>query len=121
MTFVPEWLTGSQNLDTSNFMYLWVYLFFFNTLWVWFPLYAMWVSYVNLRDRLGGEGITAYSHKLELDLKKAQKSNKTSEAQQIKEVWSRVNEAIDEISGRGSADIKESLRKRLQLEKSTAK
>ncbi|KAI9815464.1 MAG: hypothetical protein M1827_002598 [Pycnora praestabilis] len=42
MTFAPEWLTGSLNLDTSNFMYLWVYLFFFNTLWVWFPL---WVLY----------------------------------------------------------------------------
>jgi hypothetical protein len=22
MTFAPEWLTGSPNLDTSNFMYL---------------------------------------------------------------------------------------------------
>jgi hypothetical protein len=22
MTFCPEWLTGSSNLDTSNFMYL---------------------------------------------------------------------------------------------------
>lgn len=22
MTFAPEWLTGSQNLDTSNFMFL---------------------------------------------------------------------------------------------------
>lgn len=41
MTFAPEWLTGSQNLDTSNWMYTWVYLFFFNTLWVWFPLYAI--------------------------------------------------------------------------------
>jgi hypothetical protein len=24
MTFAPEWLSGSPNLDTSNFMYLWV-------------------------------------------------------------------------------------------------
>jgi hypothetical protein len=48
MTFAPEWLTGSQNLDTSNWMYTWVYLFFFNTLWVWFPLYAMWVAYCDL-------------------------------------------------------------------------
>lgn len=30
MTFCPEWLVGSINLDTSNFMYLWVYLVFFN-------------------------------------------------------------------------------------------
>ncbi|KAI9770819.1 MAG: hypothetical protein M1839_003045 [Geoglossum umbratile] len=41
MTFAPEWLSGSQNLDTSNFMYLWVYLFFFNTLWVWIPLWVL--------------------------------------------------------------------------------
>ena len=26
MTFCPEWLTGSPNLDTSNPLYLWVYL-----------------------------------------------------------------------------------------------
>ncbi|KAK0918925.1 hypothetical protein LTS16_012375 [Friedmanniomyces endolithicus] len=32
MTFAPEWLSGSTNLDTTNFMYTWVYLFFFNTL-----------------------------------------------------------------------------------------
>jgi hypothetical protein len=27
MTFCPEWLTASPNLDTSNPLYLWVYLF----------------------------------------------------------------------------------------------
>lgn len=32
MTFAPEWLTGSPNLDTSNWMYLWLYLVFFNML-----------------------------------------------------------------------------------------
>ncbi|KAG9255319.1 Emopamil-binding protein [Emericellopsis atlantica] len=42
MTFCPEWLIGSLNLDTSNFMYMWVYLFFFNTLWVWIPLYIIY-------------------------------------------------------------------------------
>jgi hypothetical protein len=26
MTFAPEWLTGSQNLNTSNPLYLWLYL-----------------------------------------------------------------------------------------------
>ena len=26
MTFCPEWLTGSPNLNTSNALYLWVYL-----------------------------------------------------------------------------------------------
>lgn len=27
MTFCPEWLTGSPNLNTSNALHLWVYLF----------------------------------------------------------------------------------------------
>jgi hypothetical protein len=27
MTFCPEWLTGSPSLDTSNPLFLWVYLF----------------------------------------------------------------------------------------------
>lgn len=50
MTFCPEWLTGNQNLDASNFMYLWVYLVFFNMLWVVMPIYAMWVSYQDMCD-----------------------------------------------------------------------
>ena len=49
MTFAPEWLSGSPNLDTSNFMYLWVYLVFFNTLWVWFPLWVLYEAYGNIR------------------------------------------------------------------------
>ena len=65
MTFAPEWLSGSPNLDTSNFMYLWVftdpnqmipmliiysyvYLIFFNVLWVFLPLFAMYESYSSL-------------------------------------------------------------------------
>ncbi|KAM0712843.1 hypothetical protein Q7P35_000292 [Cladosporium inversicolor] len=45
MTFVPEWLSGSPNLDTSNWMFTWLYLFFFNTLWVWIPLWILYDSY----------------------------------------------------------------------------
>ncbi|QUC18841.1 uncharacterized protein UV8b_03082 [Ustilaginoidea virens] len=45
MTFCPEWLTGNLNLNGSNFMYMWVYLVFFNGLWVVVPLYAIWYSY----------------------------------------------------------------------------
>lgn len=45
MTFAPEWLTGNQWLDTSNFMYLWMYLVFFNMLWVFIPAYAIYVSW----------------------------------------------------------------------------
>lgn len=48
MTFAPEWLSGNPNLDTSNFMYLWVYLIFFNMLWVWFPLWILYEAYNNI-------------------------------------------------------------------------
>lgn len=42
MTFAPEWLTGSQQLATEDPVYLWLYLFFFNTLWVFIPLWVLW-------------------------------------------------------------------------------
>lgn len=45
MTFAPEWFTGSPNLDTSNWMYLWLYLFFFNGLWVVFPVWILYEAY----------------------------------------------------------------------------
>ncbi len=54
MTFAPEWLTGSPNLDTSNFMYLWVYLFFFNMLWVVFPLWVLFEAYGNIQSAFAG-------------------------------------------------------------------
>ncbi|BAE59668.1 Emopamil-binding protein [Aspergillus flavus] len=49
MTFAPEWLTGSSQLETSNPVYLWFYLFFFNTLWVWVPLWVLWEATKELR------------------------------------------------------------------------
>lgn len=57
MTFAPEWLTGSPNLDTSNFMYLWVYLFFFNTLWVWFPLWILYEAHHNITTAFAEIGV----------------------------------------------------------------
>ena len=50
MTFCPEWLVMSGNLDTSNFMYLWVYLVFFNMLWVFVPLYAIYAAIDDITD-----------------------------------------------------------------------
>ncbi|KAJ5727689.1 hypothetical protein N7493_005509 [Penicillium malachiteum] len=41
MTFAPEWLTGSSQLATDNPVYLWFYLFFFNTLWVFVPIWVL--------------------------------------------------------------------------------
>ncbi|TVY37192.1 Emopamil-binding protein-like [Lachnellula occidentalis] len=70
MTFAPEWLTGNLNLDGSNFMFMWVYLVFFNMLWVFVPLYALWVAFQDMgnafrfRDgimALGQEGHTTFS------------------------------------------------------------
>ncbi|KAH8887419.1 Emopamil-binding protein [Thozetella sp. PMI_491] len=48
MTFCPEWLTENINLDGSNFMYLWVYLVFFNMLWVFIPIYAIYVASADI-------------------------------------------------------------------------
>jgi EXPERA (EXPanded EBP superfamily) len=50
MTFCPEWLTGNINLDTSNFMYKWVYLVFFNMLWVFIPFYAIYIASTDIFD-----------------------------------------------------------------------
>ncbi|KAF5025910.1 hypothetical protein F66182_2029 [Fusarium sp. NRRL 66182] len=52
MTFCPEWLIGNTNLDTSNFMYLWVYLVFFNTLWVGIPLWVIWYSVKDISNAM---------------------------------------------------------------------
>ncbi|KAF2144255.1 uncharacterized protein K452DRAFT_285500 [Aplosporella prunicola CBS 121167] len=52
MTFAPEWLSGSPNLVTDNWMYKWVYLFFFNTLWVWFPLWIAYESYKGITSAM---------------------------------------------------------------------
>ncbi len=63
MTFAPEWLTGSQNLDTSNWMYTWVYLFFFNTLWIWFPIYAIVWAYEEISKAFRDQEIVEASRK----------------------------------------------------------
>ncbi|ORY71154.1 EBDP3 protein [Pseudomassariella vexata] len=68
ITFCPEWLTQNYNLDASNFMYKWVYLVFFNMLWVFIPLYAVWVSVQDINDAL------AMRARLEKGLEKSQKS-----------------------------------------------
>ncbi|CAL1541373.1 unnamed protein product [Lymnaea stagnalis] len=49
MTFCPEWLTGSKNLDTSSSMYFWVYLTFFNGLWVVIPLVLLYQSFEEMK------------------------------------------------------------------------
>ena len=31
-------------------MFTWVYLFFFNVLWVVFPIYELWVAFLDIGD-----------------------------------------------------------------------
>lgn len=63
MTFCPEWLTGNPNLDGSNFMFLWIYLFFFNMLWVFIPLYALYHGFVEIKDAFGVQEIAGQKQK----------------------------------------------------------
>ncbi|KAK7469375.1 hypothetical protein VKT23_003850 [Stygiomarasmius scandens] len=52
MTFCPEWLTGSPNLETGNFLYLWVYLVFMNVIWVGIPFWLLFDSYQHIAKSL---------------------------------------------------------------------
>nr|XP_006121424.1 emopamil-binding protein-like [Pelodiscus sinensis] len=50
MTFCPDWLIGSPNLNTSNWLYLWVYLVFFNGIWIVIPGLLLWQSWLGLKQ-----------------------------------------------------------------------
>ncbi|KAI4118289.1 MAG: hypothetical protein LQ345_001633 [Seirophora villosa] len=59
MTFAPEWLTGCANLETEGSLHLWVYLVFFNGLWVVLPGWVIWEAWGEVRgafERVGHEG-----------------------------------------------------------------
>jgi hypothetical protein len=74
MTFAPEWLTGNQNLDGSNFMFLWVYLVFFNMLWVVMPLYALWYSFWDIYNAFAiRNGVMKAKVRLEEEARAAKK------------------------------------------------
>ncbi|XP_076579852.1 emopamil-binding protein-like [Chaetodon auriga] len=49
MTFCPDWLVGSPSLNTSSWLYLWVYLVFFNGVWVLVPALLLVHSWFSLR------------------------------------------------------------------------
>ncbi|MCJ1311684.1 hypothetical protein MMC25_005357 [Agyrium rufum] len=63
MTFAPEWLSANSNLDTSNFMYMWIYLFLFNMLWVWLPAWVLWEAYQNISAAFTAAESTSKSKK----------------------------------------------------------
>lgn len=50
MTFAPEWLSGNTNLNGSNWMLMWVYLFFMNMIWVVIPFYLLFDSFQAIRS-----------------------------------------------------------------------
>lgn len=69
MTFCPEWLVGSINLDGSNFMYLWIYLVFFNCLWVVIPLYVIKYSVGELSAALAQSEQQTQVKKIQVQVK----------------------------------------------------
>ncbi|MCJ1463452.1 hypothetical protein MMC07_002059, partial [Pseudocyphellaria aurata] len=50
MNIVPEWLSGSSNLNTKDPIYLWIYIIFFNAIWVFFPLWVLKETYSSVSD-----------------------------------------------------------------------
>jgi hypothetical protein len=63
ITFCPEWLTANYNLDVSNWMYLWLYLVFFNVLWVFIPIYALWVASADILNALTARNVSGATKK----------------------------------------------------------
>uniref|UniRef100_A0A093UR98 Emopamil-binding protein-like n=1 Tax=Talaromyces marneffei PM1 TaxID=1077442 RepID=A0A093UR98_TALMA len=49
MTFAPEWLSANSQLDGSNTVFLWLYLVFFNMLWVFIPFWVLVEAYKELK------------------------------------------------------------------------
>ena len=64
MTFAPEWLTGSSQLATEDPVYLWLYLVFFNTLWVFIPLWVLWEAGKEMRAAFVAKEIQTERKKL---------------------------------------------------------
>ena len=77
MTFAPDWLVGSPSLNTSNWMHLWIYLVFFNGLWVVIPLALMLQSWGAMRKAFGGASVgqAGASHRAESKRRGAKKAN----------------------------------------------
>jgi hypothetical protein len=48
MTFAPEWLSGNNALAGDDPVYLWLYLVFFNMLWVFIPFWVLYTGYWEL-------------------------------------------------------------------------
>uniref|UniRef100_A0AAZ3PUC1 EXPERA domain-containing protein n=1 Tax=Oncorhynchus tshawytscha TaxID=74940 RepID=A0AAZ3PUC1_ONCTS len=49
VTFCPDRLAGSPNLKSDHWLYLWIYLVFFNGVWVVVPGLLLWQSWLSLK------------------------------------------------------------------------
>lgn len=54
MTFVPEWLSGSRALQTESPVYLWLYLVFFNGIWLAVPVWVLRQAWNEVQDAYVG-------------------------------------------------------------------
>ncbi|KAI5300627.1 hypothetical protein KEM55_006080 [Ascosphaera atra] len=63
MTFAPEWLTGSTALNTENPVYLWLYLAFFNGVWVVVPIWVLWKAWQEISGAFASAIVPAVSKK----------------------------------------------------------
>lgn len=50
MTFCPEWLSGNTQLAGDDPVFLWLYLVFFNMLWVVIPFWVLYVAFTEIQD-----------------------------------------------------------------------
>lgn len=50
MTFVPEWITGSPNLNTHNWIFTYIYLLWMNGVWVLIPGILLADSAIAIRN-----------------------------------------------------------------------
>ncbi|KAL8669532.1 MAG: hypothetical protein Q9168_005876 [Polycauliona sp. 1 TL-2023] len=55
MTFAPEWLSGNASLSTGHWMYLWLYLAFFNGIWIVMPGWCLWVAWREMSRAFAGK------------------------------------------------------------------
>lgn len=64
MTFVPEWVVGSPNLRTHHPIFTWLYLFFFNGVWVLIPIVLLvesWLQITAACDKAKTEGTDGHA------------------------------------------------------------
>lgn len=54
MTFSPEWLSGNTQLAGNDPVYLWLYLVFFNVLWVFIPAWVLWEAWRETTSAFAG-------------------------------------------------------------------